>query len=60
MSDQVAQLRERLVTRATLGRQRVGKLLHDPEFDASREAAEAFIDDLYDYVAARLRSEEEK
>jgi hypothetical protein len=53
--NEVAALRERLVNRAVIGRRRAKRL--DPSVDASAAAAEEFIDLLYDYFVARLRSE---
>jgi len=55
MTEDLAALRERLVNRAVIGRQRAKKL--DPSIDDSRAAAEGFIDDLYTYIATRLRLE---
>ena len=57
MSDDLDELRERVVQCAILGRQRAAKL--DPKLgvDPSREAAEKFIDDFYAYFSARFRAE---
>ncbi len=51
----VKTLHERLVDRAVIGRQRAKKL--DSTVDASRRAAEEFVEDLYAYIVARLREE---
>ena len=57
MSDDLDELRERVVQRAILGRQRAKRL--DSSVDPSREAAEKFIDDFYAYFSARFRVERE-